>query len=279
MKRAAQPVSGRFGVACRIGLLARLGVAAVLSAGACTAGNYEIADCDPGAVTLVTDACDKFNTDPNDCTPYQCDRTTLRCVKSPRDWDRDGYPDSRCGGTDCDDRNPLITGATNGECSCSIAGKICAAGQGACKRFASYVCQNNVAVCPALAAQPSDWRTSPYSDAPSGYRSEDWNCDGTMERACCYLNSNGTQICQSCPKQTSLCSSDVTTVCASICKTMNGNNTACQATSQSGIPKVVTCDDALCGSKVAICYCSPGSWLQGYPCNVQKATEDRLNCR
>lgn len=279
MKRVALPDFDRLGVARAVGMTALLSISTVVFIGSCTVGNYEIADCNPMASTLVTDACDKFNTDPNDCMPYQCDRTTLRCVKAPRDWDRDGYPDSRCGGTDCDDRNPLITGATNGECSCSIAGKRCETGQGACKRFASYACQNNVAVCPALAADPNDWRPSAYADAPSGYSSEDWNCDGNVERACCYLNSNGTQICQACPVQNTLCTSDVPAVCSSICKTMNGNSAACQATSQSGTPKIVTCSDMLCGSKVAICYCAPGEWWQGFPCNVQKAIEDRLKCR
>lgn len=279
MKPAAQLVADRLEIARTQRVFSAVGVLFALSLLACTVGNYEVANCDPAASSLTTDPCDKFNKDPNDCMPYQCDRGTQRCVQAPRDWDRDGFPDSRCGGTDCDDRNPLITGSTNGECSCSIAGMQCKAGQGACRRFATYSCQNNIAVCPALAGQPSDWNTSIYNDAPNGYSSEDWNCDGSVERACCYLNSNGTQICQSCPKSASLCTSDVSAVCSSICKTMNGDNKNCQAASQSGTPKIVTCDDTMCGSKVAICYCSPGNWFEGYPCNVQKATEDRLRCR
>lgn len=254
--------------------LAWIGVATGLLVGACSAGNYEISDCDSATTNLTTDVCNKFNTDPNSCMPYQCDRTTSRCIQAARDWDRDGYPDSRCGGMDCDDRDPKITGGADGACSCKLAGMTCSAGQGACKRFASYNCQNNVAVCPALAAQPDDWRATPYGDAPNSYGSEDWSCDGNVERACCYVNTNGTRICQPCTQQASLCTGDVTAVCTSLCNAMNGNATACQAAA----PKMVTCNTGLCGSRVAICYCTVGNFLTN-PCNLQKATEDKLHCR
>ncbi len=247
-----------------------LGIAALALFADCAAGNYEIADCDGAASNLATDVCNKFNTDPNDCMPYQCDRPSGRCIQTARDWDRDGYPDSRCGGSDCDDRDPKITGAMDGACSCTITGMICSAGQGACKRYSKYVCQNNFAICPALESQPSDWNTSPYADPPNSYTSEDWNCDGTVERACCYVNANGTKICGQCVQSASLCTSDVNTVCRNFCSGMNFDAGACNAANN----KLFTCNASQCGSRVAICSCR-----YGFGCGVTVATEDKLNCR
>ena len=275
MKPAAQLVADRLGIARTQRVFSAVGVLFALSLLACTVGNYEVANCDPAASSLTTDPCDKFNKDPNDCMPYQCDRGTQRCVQAPRDWDRDGFPDSRCGGTDCDDRNPLITGSTNGECSCSIAGMQCKAGQGACRRFATYSCQNNIAVCPALAGQPSDWNTSIYNDAPNGYSSEDWNCDGTVNRACCYRNSNGTEICNGCDAiKTDLCTKDVTTVCTSHCVAYRNNPTGCKAQ----VSKLFACNNTMCGARVAVCTCTTGG-VFGLDCLLQTGIEERLRCR
>lgn len=251
-------------------LLSGIGISVLSFASACTAGNYEIADCDTATSNLTTDVCDKFNTDPNDCNPYQCDRASGRCVQAPRDWDRDGYADSRCGGGDCDDHDPRITGATAGECSCKIAGMPCSAGEGACKRFSKYVCQNNVATCPALAAQPIDWSSAPYSDPPNSYSSEDWNCDGAVERACCYVNANGTKICGPCAQDGSLCTTDVASFCNNFCGKMNLDANGCNAAA----PRLFGCNTSQCGSRVAVCRCS-----YFFGCHSANPTEDKLNCR
>lgn len=238
----------------------------------CTAGNYDVADCDPSTSNLATDVCAKLSDDPNDCMPYQCDRASNRCVKSMRDWDRDGYPDSRCGGTDCDDHDPRITGATAGECSCKIAGMTCSAGEGACKRFSKYTCQNNIATCPALATQPNDWNPTPYSDAPNSYSTEDWNCDGAVERACCYVNSNGTKICGQCSQDAALCGTDAASYCGTFCAKMNWDANACNAVA----PKLFSCNTSQCGARVAVCYCN---YVLFVGCRPQNPTEERMNCR
>lgn len=94
-----------------------VGVAATLASG-CTFGglaNYTIATCDP-AQPQATDECNRLNTDPTTCTPFQCDPATRHCVQKARDDDRDGDPSIACGGTDCDDNNPARSGKAREIC-------------------------------------------------------------------------------------------------------------------------------------------------------------------
>jgi hypothetical protein len=244
----------------------------------CTAGEYEISECDRTATTLDTDVCNQLNTDPNDCMPYQCDRATGRCTRQPRDYDHDGDPDSRCTenhGTDCYDRDPKITGGPSGACSCQLTGKPCEAGIGACKRFGSFECQNNVASCPVKSAAPMDYQSDLFRDAVHSYTSEDWNCDGKVDHACCYRNSNGTDICNTCDEvKTELCTQDVTTVCTNYCAGFKNKTAECKAV----VSKLFACDPTKCGSRVAVCTCMTGG-LIGLDCLLQSGVEERVRCR
>jgi hypothetical protein len=80
----------------------------VALAGGCTFGgiaDYDVENCDPSASTQSADVCDRLNTDPTTCTPFQCDAATSRCVQRDRDDDRDGDAAAACGGGDCDDQD------------------------------------------------------------------------------------------------------------------------------------------------------------------------------
>lgn len=49
--------------------------------------------------------------DGNTCTIDRCQEETQICEHRPRDADGDGDPDRACGGEDCDDSNPFVSGA------------------------------------------------------------------------------------------------------------------------------------------------------------------------
>jgi Putative metal-binding motif len=57
--------------------------------------------------------------DGSPCTINTCDEATDRCNSEPRDADRDGDPDDKCGGGDCNDLNPAVS---------SLADEVCANG-------------------------------------------------------------------------------------------------------------------------------------------------------
>ena len=81
----------------------------------CTFGSladYEVATCNPGHQSQSEDECDVLNHgNTTACSPYQCDKTTSHCIQRVRDDDRDGNPPASCGGTDCDDHDPLNGGS------------------------------------------------------------------------------------------------------------------------------------------------------------------------
>lgn len=268
-------------------LLVYLGIA---SAGlaeltGCTAGQYDIADCSVSAQTLLSDTCRELNADPNGCSLFQCNTGTGRCEQRPRDFDRDGDPDSACGGSDCDDNNPAINGMGAGKCACSPTSlsQTCSKGVGACKREAQYVCKNNVLNCPATAAAPQDWGNSP--DPVS--KSWDRDCDEQVTSACCYTNSNGSRLCVSCDVlacssaiSAAVAGNDATTACTEYCKTKD--KTTCP---QAGTPQFVRCQSD-CGSNLAICYCQWDKGTLGLDiggsCKPQPnmaGVIDRVNCR
>lgn len=282
MRAAAGSAAARFGAeprelgAVRFFAPVFVLLVAIVGAAGCTAGQYEIAECDRSAATLDTDVCNQLNSDPNDCLPYQCDRATGRCTRQPRDYDKDGDPDSRCvdnHGTDCYDRDPKISGGPGGACSCQITGKPCEAGIGACKRFGAFECQNNVAVCPVKSAAAMDYQSDFYRDAQNSYTSEDWSCDGTVERACCYRNTNGTTICNPCELNADLCTKDVTTVCTDTCAKYNLKVNECKAV----VSRLLACDDKKCGTRVAVCTCSVQAITLA--CVPASSVEERLRCR
>jgi Putative metal-binding motif len=64
--------------------------------------------CDPrlGCRAGVPRSCD----DGSSCTIDRCDEATRGCKHEPRDADGDGDPDVHCGGHDCDDADPAVSG-------------------------------------------------------------------------------------------------------------------------------------------------------------------------
>lgn len=252
---------------------------------ACTAGQYDIADCTVSAQTLLSDSCRELNPDPNACQLYQCNTGTGRCELRLRDFDRDGDADSACGGSDCDDNNTTVNGMGAGKCSCSPAtlAQTCAKGVGACRREAQYTCTNNVLNCPAVAALPQDWASS--ADPVS--KSWDHDCDEEITSACCYTNGNNSRQCVDC--DTVLCPSvisnaiagnNASTACSEFCKSKDQNTCP-----QPGTPTFARCSNS-CGSGLAICYCQ---WDRGplgldlnpscKPQSDKPGVIDRVHCR
>ena len=267
----------------RVTLRPIAGIVAALGVAACTAGQYEIAYCDVSGNTQISDSCRELNSDNNGCTLYQCNKGTGRCELRPRDFDRDGDPDSVCGGKDCDDNNPAVNGAGSGTCACSPAtlAQDCSRGVGACARKAKYECRNNTLSCPAVAGTPQDYGSSP--DPVNG--SWDYNCDGTDSPACCYQNSNGSRLCVACdvaacdPNVASAISSNnASGACNSYCSSKNKDNCP-----PADSPQLIRCRPE-CGSSIAICYCQWDNGLFGVggSCKVQSGKSpviDRVNCR
>lgn len=235
---------------------------AVLQCLYCTAGQYEIEECDPNVANLQLDICNQLNSNHNVpyCMPYQCDKATRRCVQKPRDYDRDGEADQGiCQGTDCDDTDPSIystaieicdnrdnnckDGKDEG-CTCKpeLIGTTCYDGKGACQRPGKFLCQNNVPVCDAKAADPQSWHN--YLDLVN--QSEDWNCDGVVETTCCTDSSCAQVIdCEriDCNRGSA----------SEVCQSMFCNNF--NLTNCNGKSRTYRCDDT-CGGRLLTCNCS-----------------------
>jgi len=154
----------------------------------CTAWNYEAEPCDPSVKSLSRDSCKRLNSNLSDCMVYQCDGKTLTCKLGLRDYDRDGDPDSICGGTDCNDYDPNVYGREVGQCECKrdLVDTDCFVGVNGsvCERKAKYTCPGGTSlVCPASPGSPNlNWQTQPDPMTASW----DWNCDGTVQFACKY---------------------------------------------------------------------------------------------
>ena len=178
----------------KISSVQHLLIAAILTGISCTAWNYEAESCDPSVNNLTKDVCKRLNSSLNGCMIFQCDGKTRECKLGPRDQDRDGDPDVACGGTDCNDFDPAISGGANGMCACSasLLDMPCAVGaEGtACRKNGKYVCSNAHLTCSATAGNPdSQWKGNPSPDNGSW----DWNCDGSISKACSYLDRNNSR--------------------------------------------------------------------------------------
>lgn len=226
----------------------------------CTAGSYDIPECGVSGKTLVNDSCKALNSDLAACQLYQCDPASKQCQLKPRDYDLDGDPDTACGGTDCDDRNPAVNGQITRSCECSpeALAKTCERGEGACRsKPTPYTCGNGQLTCPAVAGTPQGYGTQP--DPANG--SWDLNCDALVKSACCYQNANGTRICDDqcavmdCTKIAGLTDSikakDPTGACDKYCASFPDPNGACPPENS---PRAVRCSMD-CGSDVLLCYC------------------------
>lgn len=74
---------------------------------------FELCDSIRGCVDGPRQTCD----DGMVCTIDRCDEATKSCMRMPRDLDEDGDVDFNCGtGTDCDDRDPTVSGIANEIC-------------------------------------------------------------------------------------------------------------------------------------------------------------------
>lgn len=261
----------------------------VALAGACTAGNYVIPDCSVTGDTLDGDSCQQLNTDPKACQVYQCDTGTRQCALRDRDYDRDGDPDIACGGKDCDDRNPEVSGLRTGTCECSpdALKMSCYVGYGACKSAqVQYVCKSGALDCPAFPLAPQDYSSRP--DAVNN--SWDLNCDSKIESACCYQNANGSRLCEDCATKdcskvagltAALAAKDPQRACELYCASFPDDGSKCPPDSSL---RLVRCS-ADCGSDLALCYCHLNAGLPPLiPAKCERQSDktpvlDKVNCR
>lgn len=246
--------------------------------GACTAGQYDVQECDPNVHNLMTDLCNSLNDpmDPSACMQYQCDQVSRRCVLKPLDYDRDGDPAIACGGHDCDDTDPSVystaleacdnkdnncNGKKDEGCSCdpNLIGTTCHDGTGACQGSGPWICSANVPVCTAMRGASRDWHTS--VDSVTG--SADWNCDGIDEFTCCN-DSTCTSVTACAPADCS--SMDANAVCAAYCHAGGPGNCAGRVVNYR-------CEDK-CGGTRVVCHCV--LTLNLTPCQPSGSFFDKL---
>lgn len=285
----AARAGGRTSVLWRLVPAALAGL--LVGLGACTAGNYEIPDCSVVGETLAGDSCQALNQGSTDgCMLYQCDTGTKQCVQRPRDYDRDGDPDRACGGTDCDDHNPTVSGLQTGTCECTpdALKKTCVAGEGACRsQPVQYRCDSGALTCPAVARMQQDYGSRP--DVATG--SWDYDCNGKVESGCCYQNANGSRICDPCAQldcskiaglAEAIAAKDPTRACDLYCATYPDTGSKCPPDNSL---RIVRCG-ADCGSDLALCYCHFNAGLPlittDDKCERQSDKTpvlDKVNCR
>jgi hypothetical protein len=230
---------------------------------ACTAWQYEIEACDPSARDLSRDVCNQLNGVALGCMIYQCDGQTLSCQQSARDFDRDGDPDTSCGGTDCNDYDPRVFGREGDLCTCKpdVIGTDCTVGQpgSTCERKGKYACVNSGLSCPAMAGMPLD---EYQSGGDLVNMSWDWNCDGTVERACSWQDFTGRYYRTDCPATPTLCNDTrrmqiamnmSPALCAGYC---GGYTSRDPCNAMTNKPAVLNCDaQPDCGSRIGVCHC------------------------
>jgi hypothetical protein len=230
--------------------------------GACSAGQYDIQECDPSVPNLEKDLCNQLNLNMDmglsSCMLYQCDNVSRRCVLKPRDYDRDGDPAIACGGCDCDDTDPTVycearevcdnkdnncNGVKDEGCSCNpdTIGKDCYDGTGACQGKGVFVCQNNVPFCTAMRTPSQGWHN--FVNASNG--SADWNCNGMDEFACC--NDPTCNSVVGCALGNCF-SGDPNAVCAGFCNAGGPGNCA-------GRLAIYRCEDKCPGTRL-VCHCA-----------------------
>lgn len=167
---------------------------------ACTAWQYEVASCDPGA---SIDICNRLNTadgiNPTTACSgiWRCDPNTNTCQPSVRDQDRDGDLPIECGGTDCDDLDPQLNGP-RGTCDCQRLLNPptgCTVGTGSCFSKGQWTCPSGAPKCDAQIKSPPAppaWNTTEVSPSNPTW---DWNCDGIIEESCALTDKvNGPKI-------------------------------------------------------------------------------------
>jgi hypothetical protein len=71
--------------------------------------------CSAGGLCVAGPAIECEDGDP--CTDTSCDEVIGGCIASPRDQDRDGFGDVRCGGADCDDTDPSVRPGAREQCA------------------------------------------------------------------------------------------------------------------------------------------------------------------
>ncbi len=76
--------------------------------------------CDGNEICDVREGCREGEpiacSDDSTCTIDACVEATQACRHEPRDADADGDPTRNCGGTDCDDTNPLVSTGASERC-------------------------------------------------------------------------------------------------------------------------------------------------------------------
>lgn len=289
MTRRTRPRTDRAqGGSCALGFAAALVLGLGLAGADCTAGNYDIPACAISGTTLLSDSCQQLNSGIESCELYQCDPGSKQCQLKPRDYDLDGDPDTACGGTDCDDRNPTINGKITRSCECSpeALAKTCERGEGACRsKPTPYSCSNGQLTCPAVAGAPQGYGTQP-DPANSSW---DLNCDARVQSACCYQNANGTRICDDqcpivdCSKIAGLVDAikakDPTSACDKYCKSFPATASGCPPENS---PRIVRCSMD-CGSDLALCYCKLKDVLIGTDVCERQADKtpviDKVHCQ
>lgn len=273
--------------------LGRISSAALLSLSfaACTAWQYEIEPCDPGIADLSKDLCNQLNPNMSDCMLYQCDSQTLTCKLTPRDFDRDGDPDRSCGGKDCNDFNRYVNGLSGDACSCSPdkLGTSCSVGeQGtACERSSSYTCSNNQLLCPTTPAAAGSWQD--HADLTTG--SWDWDCDGSVEKACSYVGAQMPAACAQNPAAecdatvtTAIKNLNATALCDYYCNQFSNKlRTPCDDHGNTAPPKIFNCTND-CGASVGYCWCT---WMYdatklplfGYCASISPSQIAKMVCK
>jgi hypothetical protein len=224
----------------------------LLGASGCTAGNFDVVPCaPPPPQNLGVDICNRINVDIHQCSLYQCDAVSNSCKLSPRDYDRDGDPAADCGGSDCNDFDPLVNGI-NQACGCKPEqlNQPCAVGIGYCQVKARYTCKTGTLYC-ADARPPLpgvDYMTQP--DPASG--SWDWDCSGSIESGC--RDKQGA--IGDCPPVNcnpaladSLSRKDYDGACSKFCSPFNVFSADCVSNTHT-----IVCDKS-CGQPVVTCKC------------------------
>ena len=256
-------------------------VALLLSTG-CTAWQYDVGTCDPSKgisdCMPLNDADGIVLSDPARCDGiWICDKATSTCKPSVRDLDGDGDLPPNCGGSDCDDKNPALSGIA-GSCNCTtLRGMPCSNGyQGACLATGQWQCSiTNTAVCDApMVMGQTAWQTiKPMIPTPSW----DANCDGKIEKICGEM-SNKEQA----PACTLRCSAeaqklfasgsqDYNAICQAYCASISAQDCGAHAGPQyvncaaDGATVSEAAADNECGKPIVKCQCG-NSLIFPFPC-------------
>ena len=139
-----------------LGALRSLALVFGWTVGGCTftgLADYDIPTCNPGAASQAADVCDALNRSTT-CTPYRCNAETSHCAVGVRDDDHDGNPPIACGGTDCDDNDPLNGGKVE---LCDGRDNNCNGLVDEGLSYAGAAPTALIASAPSLGAKPDPW--------------------------------------------------------------------------------------------------------------------------